>query len=157
MTIRIKDECYKDECGGREGAGTSIFLESDKSRERDRDCEPRRRDCDKRRDCDDEREEFEEPLILAPVIPVAAGALLITAKSDATTIQVLNNPALVATFTISIAPLGRKDVGNLVITDLGGIIAVNWSGTSGVSSGALASPASSLSLTWNGYAWVPAV
>jgi hypothetical protein len=94
------------------------------------------------------------PIVLAPVVAVAAGTTTVGAFDDTVVIQVLNNVAVIATYTLVLQPLQSCDTGYIVIETAGGITAVTVIGASNVSPSALTTPGSSVVLKWNGCVWV---
>lgn len=115
----------------------------------------RRDDCD-RNDRDGRRcfPKAKAPIVLAPVVAVAAGTTTVGAFDDTVVIQILNNVAVIATYTLVIQPLQACDTGYIVIETAGGITAVTVIGASNVSPSALTTPGSSIVLKWNGCVWV---
>lgn len=147
--IRIDNDCHENKCGSDKNSRCQVFMESD--------CKLRGRDCDEPCERREDSEEFEESFVRPPIVPVAAGTVVIPTKPDTTTVQVLNNAALLATLTIDVRPLSKHDSGNVVITTLGGITLTSFSGTYGTTGVELAAAQSYVSLQWDGYKWVPAV
>lgn len=119
----------------------------------------RRNDCDNDRDGRDGRRcspKLKAPIVLSPVIAVAGGTTSIGAFDDVVVIQILNNPAVLATYTLVLQPLQPCDEGYVVIETSGGITLVTVVGASNVSPSALTAPGSNVVLKWNGCVWVQA-
>lgn len=126
------------------------FIEEGRSEGRGRD-----------RDCDDDRRngrrcfpKLEAPVVLSPVVAVAAGTTSIGAFDNRVVIQVLNNAALLATYNLVLQPLTECDTGYIVVETAFGITALTVIGASNVSPSALSAPGSSIILKWNGFVWV---
>ncbi|OVZ98961.1 hypothetical protein CBW53_02855 [Yersinia frederiksenii] len=94
------------------------------------------------------------PVVLAPVVAVAAGTTTIGAFDDRVAIQILNNPAVIATYTLVLQPLQKCDEGYVVIETSGGITLVTVVGASNVSPSSLTTAGSNLVLKWNSSVWV---
>ncbi|MEX2990347.1 hypothetical protein [Serratia fonticola] len=130
------------------------FIEEGRSEGRDR-----RGDCDNDRDGRDGRHchpKLKAPIVLSPVVAVAGGTTAIGAFEDVVVIQILNNPAVLATYTLVLQPLQACDEGYVVIETAGGITLVTVVGASNVSPSALSAPGSNVVLKWNGCVWVQA-
>jgi hypothetical protein len=86
---------------------------------------------------------------------VAAGTTVIGAFPDRVAIQILNNAALIATYTVVLQILPECETGYVVIETGLGITALSVQGpVSNVSAGALTTAGSSIVLKWNGFVWV---
>lgn len=118
---------------------------------------------ERRGDCDDDRDEFRErhccpktkaPVVLAPVVAVAAGTTTIGAFDDRVVIQILNNAALLPTYTLVLQPLQQCDTGYIVVETALGITALTVLGASNVSSSALTTAGSYIVLKWEKSVWV---
>jgi hypothetical protein len=116
-------------------------------------------------DCRDDRDgrdgrrcgpKLKAPIVPSPVVAVAGGTTAIGAFEDVVVIQILNNPAVLATYTLVLQPLQACDEGYVVIETAGGITLVTVVGASNVSPSALVSPGSNVVLKWNGCVWVQA-
>lgn len=110
--------------------------------------------------CDNDRHngrhcsKIEAPIVLAPVVAVTAGTTTIGAFDDRVVIQILNNVALIATYTLVLQPLQKCDTGYIVVETANGITSLIVVGASNVSSSVLTTAGSSIVLTWNGSVWV---
>lgn len=125
-----------------------VEIERRRRRERDECCE-----CDDD-DEDEGRRRLRTPLVLAPVVAVTGGTTTVSAARNRVVIQILNNVALLAEYTIVLQPLGRCDQGFIVVETANGITNLNVLGASNVSSSALTTAGSYIILRWSGCVWV---
>lgn len=132
------------------------FIEEGRGERRER-----RRDCDDR--CDDRERFFDDgrccpkdnpPVVPAPVVAVAGGTTVIGAFPCTTVVQILNNAALLATYSLVLQPLQKCDTGFIVVETAEGITLLTVTGASNVSPSALTTAGSYLILKWNGFTWV---
>ncbi|MGL5386655.1 MAG: hypothetical protein ACRDCA_12505 [Serratia sp. (in: enterobacteria)] len=93
------------------------------------------------------------PVVLAPIVAVAGGTTVIGAFPDRVAIQVLNNAAVLATYTIVLQPLQDCEEGYVVVETALGITSLTVLGASNVSATALTTAGSYLTLKWNGSIW----
>jgi hypothetical protein len=117
----------------------------------------RRNDCDNDRDGRDGRRcsKIEAPVVLAPIVAVAAGTAVIGAYPDRVAIQILNNAALLATYTVVLPSLPECETGYIVVETALGITALTIQGPIGnVSPTALTTPGSYIVLKWTGCIWM---
>lgn len=120
----------------------------------------RRRDEDECCECDDDDEDegrrrrLRTPVVQAPVVAVTGGTTTIGAFRGRVVVQVLNNVALLAEYTIVLQPLGRCDQGFVIVETANGITNLNVLGASNVSSSALTTAGSYIILRWSGCVWV---
>jgi hypothetical protein len=115
-------------------------------------------------DCDDDRDgrrdgrrcsKIEAPVVLAPIVAVAAGTAVIGAYPDRVAIQILNNAALLATYTVVLPSLPECETGYIVVETALGITALTIQGPIGnVSPTALTTPGSYIVLKWTGCIWM---
>lgn len=114
--------------------------------------------------CDDDRRRFNDedrccpktkaPVVLAPIVAVAAGTTVIGAYPDRVAIQILNNAALLATYTIVLSNLPECETGYVVVETALGITALTVQGpVNNVSPSALTTPGSYIVLKWTGCVW----
>lgn len=118
--------------------------EGERRRRRDRDdccCEPEPCGC------------LRAPVVLAPLVAVAGGTTAIGAFPDRVAIQILNNAAVLATYTIVLQGLGRCEEGFVVVETAEGITALTVIGANNVSSTALTTAGSYIILKWTGCTW----
>ena len=121
--------------------------------------ERRRRECEER----EERERFGErdccekkvkaPVVLAPLVAVTGGSTVIGAYPDRVAIQILNNAAVLATYTIVLQSLPRCEEGYVVIETAEGITLLTVIGANNVSPTALTTAGSYITLKWTGETW----
>ncbi|HDL6962241.1 TPA: hypothetical protein PXM28_001483 [Yersinia enterocolitica] len=119
---------------------------------------------ERRNDCDDDRDgrrdgrrcsKLEAPVVLAPIVAVAAGTTVIGAYPDRVAIQILNNAALLATYTVVLPNLPECETGYVVVETALGITALTVQGPVGnVSPSALTNPGSYIVLKWTGCVWM---
>lgn len=125
-----------------------VEIERRRRRERDECCE-----CDDD-DEDEGRRRLRTPLVLAPVVAVTGGTTTVSAARNRVVIQILNNVALLAEYTIVLQPLDRCSQGFIVVETANGITNLNVLGASNVSSSALTTAGSYIILRWSGCVWV---
>lgn len=127
------------------------FIEEGRGERRER-----RRDCDDDRDCDERfcGPKLKPPVVPAPVVAVAGGTTVIGAFPCTTVVQILNNAALLATYSLVLQPLQQCDTGFIVVETAEGITLLTVTGASNVSPSALTTAGSYLVLKWNGFTWV---
>lgn len=125
----------------------------DNHRDHDRHCERDR--CHDREPARGEhcRKKTKPPVVLAPVVAVAGGTTLVGAFPGTTVIQILNNAAVLATYTLVLQPLQRGDTGFLVVETAIGITLLIVTGAKNVSSSALTTAGSHITLEWTGDTW----
>jgi hypothetical protein len=121
----------------------------------------RRDHCDDHRECRNDRDgrhcgpKNKAPVVLAPIVAVAAGTTVIGAYPDRVAIQVLNNAALLPTYTIVLSNLPECESGYVVVETALGITALIVQGpVSNVSPSALTTPGSHIVLKWTGCIWM---
>lgn len=116
----------------------------------------RRRDCDDDRDCFGERHcgpKTKPPVVPAPVVAVAGGTTVIGAFPCTTVIQILNNAAVLATYSLVLQPLQKCDTGFIVVETAFGITLLTVTGANNVSPSALTTAGSYITLKWIGETW----
>lgn len=127
-----------------------------------REREPERRYEPDDRCCEGERERFDEddcrkkikaPVVLAPVVAVTGGTTAVGAFADRVAIQILNNPAVIAAYTIVLQTLPKCEEGYVVIETAGGVTALTVIGANNVSPSALSTEGSYITLKWIGETW----
>lgn len=124
----------------------------------------RRLEREHRHRCEPEPERFEEgecgcrkkieaPVVLSPIIAVTGGNTAIGAFPCRTAIQILNNTALLASYTIVLQSLPKCETGFVVIETESGITSISLIGANNVSTSALTSAGSYIVLKWIGETW----
>lgn len=117
---------------------------------------------ERRHDCDDDRDDFrgrhccpkvKPPVVPAPVVAVAGGTTIVGAFPDTTVIQILNNAALLATYSLVLQPLQKCDTGFIVVETAFGITLLTVTGANNVSPSALTTAGSYIVLKWIGETW----
>lgn len=96
---------------------------------------------------------LEAPVVLAPVVALAGGTTAVGAFPCRTAIQILNNPAVIATYTVVLQSLQKCDEGYVVIETAGGVTAISVIGANNVSPSALTTEGSYITLKWIGETW----
>lgn len=117
----------------------------------------RRRDCDRDEFFEDERRhcrpKVKPPVVPAPVVAVTGGVTTIGAFPETTVIQILNNVALLATYSLVLQPLQKCDTGFIVVETANGITLLTVTGANNVSPSALTTAGSYIILKWIGETW----
>lgn len=93
------------------------------------------------------------PVVPAPVVAVTGGTTIVGAFPETTVIQILNNAALLATYSLVLQPLQKCDTGFIVVETAFGITLLTVTGANNVSPSALTTPGSYIVLKWIGETW----
>lgn len=121
-------------------------------RKRDEDeCERGERRRERAGECCEKK--LKAPVVLAPIVAVAGGTTPVGAFPDRVAIQILNNAAVLATYTIVLQSLPKCEEGYVVIETAEGITLLTVIGANNVSPTALTTAGSYITLKWTGETW----